>query len=256
MQSLRQDSGAEILISNTSGKRVVTVKALFPKVLTALHLIAEHLADDEKNSQSETEVVLLLPRLQFGSIIGKAGSKIKETRQASAAFIKVSDEPLENSSEHTVTMSGTVAHVCKAIDIIVGQLMENHEKALGNTIYYQPPPRTTVRGGAGADVRGISAGGPRGGGYRERSDQIQATNMPLSIPISESIIGSIIGKGGSVINEIRRQSGATITIPERNPETNERLVAITGSFPAMTTAVRLIGQKISSIQKFESRDSY
>lgn len=42
---------------------------LFPKVVTAVHIIAEHLADDEKNSQSDTEVVLLLPRMQFGRFV-------------------------------------------------------------------------------------------------------------------------------------------------------------------------------------------
>lgn len=76
-------------------------------MLAGSRRIAEHLADDEKNPQSETEIVVLLPRMQFGSIIGKGGVKIKETRESTAAIIKVSDAPLENSSEHTITITGT-----------------------------------------------------------------------------------------------------------------------------------------------------
>jgi heterogeneous nuclear rnp K-like protein 2 len=58
-------------------------------------------------------------------------------------------------------------------------------------------------------------------------------------------VGSIIGKGGTKINEVRALSGATIKIMEAAPAAPgatepERLVVITGAPPNIQMAVSML----------------
>lgn len=55
--------------------------------------------------------------------------------------------------------------------------------------------------------------------------------QPLTqqIYIPNDMVGAIIGKGGSKINEIRQLSGSSIKINEAQDNSNERLVTITGT---------------------------
>ena len=45
------------------------------------------------------KIRIAVPAIQCGSIIGKAGAKVKEIRDLTGAQIQVSHEPLPNSSE-------------------------------------------------------------------------------------------------------------------------------------------------------------
>ena len=57
----------------------------------------------------------------------------------------------------------------------------------------------------------------------------QSKTYPLRLLIPHVLIGSIIGKGGAKINEIRTLSGSVIKINEPQDNSNERLVTITGT---------------------------
>jgi len=86
----------------------------------------------------------------------------------------------------------------------------------------------------------------RGGRSRDDSrDREQRYEM--SVP--NDVVGAVIGKRGSKINEIRQISGATINIMEtgqqkkreRSPDTDrERIIEISGSTTAVTLAKSLI----------------
>lgn len=76
--------------------------------------------------------------------------------------------------------------------------------------------------------------------------QAQATQ---EIYIPNSLVGSIIGKGGNKINEIRLRSQAQIKIlepdavqPGLTGNANERLVTITGQPQSIQFAVQLLSQ--------------
>lgn len=70
----------------------------------------------------------------------------------------------------------------------------------------------------------------------------QLLSQQIYIPID--MIGAIIGKGGSKINEIRQMSGSAIKINEDETQNGERMVTVTGSPEANQTALYLIYQKI------------
>ena len=54
------------------------------------------------------------------------------------------------------------------------------------------------------------------------------------------LAGAIIGKGGSRIMEIRRQSGAQIVIDEALPGSNDRIITITGNEEQIQNAQYLL----------------
>ena len=54
------------------------------------------------------------------------------------------------------------------------------------------------------------------------------------------LAGAIIGKGGSRIRQIRQESGASITIDEALPGSNDRIITITGSQEQIQNAQYLL----------------
>lgn len=67
---------------------------------------------------------LIVPASQCGSLIGKAGSKIKEIREITGASIQVASEMLPNSTERAVTVSGTSDAITQCIYNICCVMLE------------------------------------------------------------------------------------------------------------------------------------
>src|SRR5690606_10589890 len=81
-------------------------------------------------------------------------------------------------------------------------------------------------------------GGPQGG--QPMPGGMPGQNMTQQIFIPNDMVGAIIGKGGSKINEIRQLSGSVIKINEPQDNTNERLVTITGAEECNRMALYLL----------------
>jgi heterogeneous nuclear rnp K-like protein 2 len=76
--------------------------------------------------------------------------------------------------------------------------------------------------------------------------------MPVrEAPVSQKIAirtvcsGCVLGKGGSIIKELRAQSGTNISLADPDPETpNERIVTITGPPSNIQHAIYLIREAV------------
>ncbi|KAJ3412720.1 hypothetical protein HDV05_000348 [Chytridiales sp. JEL 0842] len=66
------------------------------------------------------------------------------------------------------------------------------------------------------------------------------------IYIPSDMVGAIIGKGGSKINEVRMQSGCQIKIGDPTPDATERLVSVTGTQEGTQMALYLLYQRLES----------
>ena len=62
----------------------------------------------------------------------------------------------------------------------------------------------------------------------------------MIFPLYPQLAGAIIGKGGTRIQEIRRQSNAQIVIDEALPGSNDRIITITGSDEQIQNAQYLL----------------
>lgn len=64
-------------------------------------------------------------------------------------------------------------------------------------------------------------------------------------------IGAILGKGGSVINEICQVTGAKIKVTQSNeyfPETTDRVISLSGSIPSLEAVIDQVVGRISEVR--------
>ena len=216
-------------------------------------------------------IKLLISHNQMGTIIGRQGLKIKHIQDVSGVRMVAQKEMLPQSTERIVEVQGTPEGIQKAIWEICKCLIDDWERGTG-TVLYNPVVRTQTGGGQGG-VRNegreysssrvmrtgngadFSQEAPRtfnrrsdgetaGRGvptHDENGEEIQTQN--ISIP--SDMVGCIIGRGGSKISEIRKTSGARISIAKApHDDTGERMFTIMGSAKANETALYLLYENL------------
>ena len=287
VKKVREESGAFVSImksdSRTVHERIMLIKGTVDQIGKAALLIAELLIEaaqgkDRPTSLStsipsdQAQLRLLVHKLAVGAIIGKAGAVIKETQEKTGARVQVSNEPLPGSSEKTVSVTGSPTAVHDAIVRVVTQLRDNPLKP--GTRNYEYNPNTPFSGAPGGGYGGSGGGERSGGGYREPH---HSAPLPLAVgagsgaaagaaggqPSTQKIAiptvcaGCVIGKNGSVIRDLRQQSGTNISISDPEPSApNERVVTLTGSPSGIQTAVFLIRQLVEQYQPAGGSNNY
>jgi len=135
---------------------------------------------------------------EVGSIIGKKGDIVKRFREESGAKINISDG---SCPERIVTVTGNTESIFKAFTLICNKFEED----LNNLISPGTVPRPPI-------------------------------TFRLVVPASQC--GSLIGKGGSKIKEIREVTGASIQVAsEMLPNSTERAVTISGGSEAVIQCI-------------------
>ena len=205
----------------------------------------------------------------MGTIIGRQGLKIKQIQDASGVRMVAQKEMLPQSTERIVEVQGTPEGVRKAVWEIGRCLVDDEQRGYGTVLYspavrvqggapplngnggFGSPPRSFNRTGNGADFTGESSYQPRRNGGQnagpppvvEEGEEIQTQN--ISIPAD--MVGCIIGRGGSKISEIRKSSGARISIAKApHDETGERMFTITGGPSANEKALYLLYENLEA----------
>jgi heterogeneous nuclear rnp K-like protein len=213
----------------------------------------------------------------MGTIIGRQGLKIKHIQDASGVRMVAQKEMLPQSTERIVEVQGTPDGIHKAVWEIGKCLIDDWQRGTG-TVLYNPAVRAEVgRSGALSPTAGSSGySGNRsfnrtgngadfsdpmgGGGYARRSNSDAAMRGPIptmtedgeeiqtqNISIPADMVGCIIGRGGSKISEIRKSSGARISIAKApHDETGERMFTIMGSGAANEKALYLLYENLEA----------
>lgn len=225
-------------------------------------------------------IKLLISHNQMGTIIGRQGLKIKHIQDVSGVRMVAQKEMLPQSTERIVEVQGTPEGIQKAIWEISKCLIDDWQRGTG-TVLYNPVVRTqtggqgvraegreynnnrVMRTGNGADFsqdapRTFNRGSDREGAGRgvpthdENGEEIQTQN--ISIP--SDMVGCIIGRGGSKISEIRKTSGARISIAKApHDDTGERMFTIMGSAKANETALYLLYENLEGEKMRRSQNN-
>ena len=182
----------------------------------------------------------------MGTIIGRQGLKIKHIQDVSGVRMVAQKEMLPQSTERIVEVQGTPEGIQRAVWEICKCLIDDWQRGAG-TVLYNPVVRV---GGSGTTPSSSSYGsggrdgygsGPRlmrtgngsdfsnGRSYNRRSESDAGTRGPpthdengeeiqtQNISIPADMVGCIIGRGGTKISEIRKTSGARISIAKVRP---------------------------------------
>lgn len=91
----------------------------------------------------------------------------------------------------------------------------------------------------------VPHGGPQG--QPLHGGPVGAQTITQQIYIPNDMVGAIIGKGGSKINEIRQMSGSVIKINEPQDNSNERLVTITGTEECNRMALYMLYSRLGKL---------
>ena len=114
---------------------------------------------------------------------------------------------------------------------------------------YGPGPHMPPQGAPHAAAPG--PGGPHG---QPMPGAMPGGSVTQQIYIPNDMVGAIIGKGGSKINEIRQISGSVIKINEPQDNTNERLVTITGTEECNRMALYLLYSRLGETHNKHADD--
>nr|XP_025738998.1 poly(rC)-binding protein 2-like isoform X2 [Callorhinus ursinus] len=145
---------------------------------------------------------LLMHGKEVGSIIGKKGESVKKMREESGARINISEG---NCPERIITLAGPTNAIFKAFAMIIDKLEEDISSSMTNSTAASRPPVT----------------------------------LRLVVPASQC--GSLIGKGGCKIKEIRESTGAQVQVAgDMLPNSTERAITIAGIPQSITECVKQI----------------
>ncbi|KAK1798800.1 hypothetical protein P4O66_007087, partial [Electrophorus voltai] len=145
---------------------------------------------------------LLMHGKEVGSIIGKKGETVKKMREESSARINISEG---TCPERIVTITGPTDAIFKAFAMIAYKFEEDIVTSMSNSQATSKPPVT----------------------------------LRLLVPASQC--GSLIGKGGSKIKEMRESTGAQVQVAgDMLPNSTERAVTISGTPDAIIHCVKQI----------------
>ncbi|XP_038643686.1 poly(rC)-binding protein 3 isoform X14 [Scyliorhinus canicula] len=276
VKKMREESGARINISEGNcPERIVTITGPTDAIFKAFAMIAFKFEEDIDNSMSNSTATskppvtlrLVVPASQCGSLIGKGGSKIKEIRESTGAQVQVAGDMLPNSTERAVTISGMPDAIIQCVKQICVVMLEVEYKSppKGATIPYRPKPASApviFAGGQAYTIQGqyaiphpdltklhqlamqhtpFTPLGQTTPGFPGLDANSPASTHELTIP--NDLIGCIIGRQGSKINEIRQMSGAQIKIANAAEGSTERQITITGSPANISLAQYLINAR-------------
>ena len=207
---------------------------------------------------------LLIPRAQVGSLIGKGGAVISAIRASSGATVRVmpatmlpacanrGDELLQitapaRDAEGAEDADVAVARVRRALRAVAKHLREFPTKMTTSSESNRTPLEAFMIGakttnGAAGDVDGVA-------GQMSTRMNLNGVYVPggteitfrLLCPVSKT--GSVIGRNGEVIQQIRSEIGAKIKVCEQVNDADERIICVSsiddGLAPMISAQVAL-----------------
>uniref|UniRef100_A0A8C6FWJ6 Poly(rC)-binding protein 4 n=1 Tax=Moschus moschiferus TaxID=68415 RepID=A0A8C6FWJ6_MOSMO len=226
VKRIREQSSARITISEGScPERITTITGSTAAVFHAVSMIAFKLDEDlcaapangGNVSRPPVTLRLVIPASQCGSLIGKAGTKIKEIRETTGAQVQVAGDLLPNSTERAVTVSGVPDAIILCVRQICAVILESPPK--GATIPYHPSLSLGTVLLSTNQVRGNSrrggtcswrsrGGGGRNGGSRERRGGVALATLPYH---SDPLWLTLSSQGFSVQGQYGAVTPAEVT---------------------------------------------
>ncbi|KAJ4845695.1 hypothetical protein Tsubulata_028776 [Turnera subulata] len=242
-------------------------------------IVAEELQASGGNDDGEDEfgevapqitVRMLVPSDQIGCVIGKGGQVIQNIRSETRAQIRVlKDEhlpPLALSTDELLLIIGEPAVVRKALMQVASRLHENPSRSqhllLSSSTLHQSSGMF-MTGSSGAPIMGIYGnykGGWSSSLYSDQRDEASAREFSVRMVCPIGNIGSVIGKGGGIIKQIRQESRASIKVDSSGAEGDDCIIFISAKefleeqSPTMNAALRLQPRCSEKTEK-ESGDS-
>ncbi|KZS88380.1 hypothetical protein SISNIDRAFT_418264 [Sistotremastrum niveocremeum HHB9708] len=254
VNEIREKSGAKVAVSESipgNPERILNVSGPLDAVSKAFGLIVRRINDEPFDVPSvpgsrAVTIKFMIPNSRMGSVIGRQGTKIKEIQDASGARLNASEGMLPGSTERVLSVAGVADAIHIATYYIGNILIEANERAPHSSTHSSYRPSSSASSSSSSRPRPSSYSTP----YTPHSHGPPAQLQEQKIYIPNDLVGCIIGKGGSKINELRHLSVCNIKIMEPGAQNNaggpenERLVVITGQPANIQMAVSMLYHRL------------
>ncbi|OMO82500.1 hypothetical protein COLO4_22942 [Corchorus olitorius] len=223
-------------------------------------VVAEELPADE-DMEEQTQVVtvrMLVASDQIGCVIGKGGQVIQNIRSETHAQIRVLNNehlpPCALSTDELLQIIGEPSVVRKALYHVASRIHDNPSRS--QHLLLSSLSNLNQPGGMYVNAPLIGSYG----NYSSRRDDASANEFSLRLVCPVGNIGGVIGKGGSVIKQIRQESGASIKVDSSAAEGDDCIIFISAKeffedpSPTINAALRL-QSRCSEKSERESGDS-
>ncbi|XP_059670354.1 KH domain-containing protein HEN4-like [Cornus florida] len=229
-------------------------------------VVADDMAADDSDEAPQVTVRLLVLSDQIGCVIGKGGQIVQSIRSDTGAQVRILKDdhlpPCALSSDELVQISGEASVVRRALYQIACRLHDNPSRSqhiLASAVPNVYPSSGALLGPSGGPpIMGLAPlMGPYGGYKRDSGDwsrsfysaprdEASSREFSLRLVCPTSNIGGVIGKGGSIINQIRQESGAVIKVDSSAAEGDDCIISISAKevfedtfSPTIDAALRL-----------------
>jgi len=199
-------------------------------------------ADTAKKSDNNDPNFISLRSLvtikDAGIIIGKGGKNVSEVREITGVKAGVSPV-VEKVNERILTVSGNLDSVAKAYSSFAKYLLENASVPCYNIISSQFNFINHFTNNNNYNNNNNN------NNNNDNNNNKEGPYIAIHLLINHLLLGSVIGKSGAKIKEIREASGARIVASkEMLPQSTERVIDIVGTVDAINIAIHKIGECI------------
>ncbi|KAF4347567.1 hypothetical protein G4B88_009923 [Cannabis sativa] len=188
------------------------------KVLEKI-VMAEENENEKENDSGDGFVAcrLLAAGSQVGCVLGRGGKIVEKIRQESGAQVRVLPKDqipaCASPGDELIQITGNISAVKKALLSVSGCLQD------------KPRENATNYGGSKVSGRMHHGNGPENMGSGHNRMFIEE-EVVFKLLCQVDKVGSLIGKGGSVIRHLQNDTGAYIKIADAPPDSDERVVMI------------------------------
>lgn len=282
--TLRDSTSAEIDVSEQlrgAIERVLTVSGPISEVsevykMTVKALVGESLTAPSTPESIDFELRMAVPHVYLGAIIGSGGYRMRQIMESSGTKIHASEFCLPLSSERALLITGRGDSIALAIAEIGKDVLAQKsraETAMNNPFvpismfgryghpdtFRETKPHDTMM--TPSNPYGVAPASFNAPVTATTTDNIVLPDDPRAaaargatkdklvqqIYIPNDMVGAIIGKAGSKINEIRTLSGSHIKINEPDASrATERLITVEGTQEQNQLALYMLYQRLES----------
>jgi RNA-binding protein Nova len=254
---LRQQTGCLLKLSSTTSRFPGTDKQVFliggpadllPAAIQAVFDVVFESAEDRKHMTLHCVV----PSTGVSAIIGKGGENISTLRSSTGCNLSVKSQTVPPCGEQILEITGGLEQCSNALNAVVEAVKTAPDyEALSHVEYdagFGGPPAVIVQtqGGKGGKAvygaapsgrgKGAAAQDPYSGGYSHTP--AVASNLPpavasaetaVSFLIPKASIGAVLGRGGQILADIRRQTQTSASIATDTQEGEDPTVTVRGT---------------------------
>jgi len=287
VKKIREEAGANVSIGKGEVNQdcVMTITGDSAQTATACLLIAREINAYNESApadrQAPADFRLLVHKGHAGAILGKGGSTITQIMADSSARVRLSNDPLPNSTDKACFIVGTPEQIQSAVQLVIDKVTENPLREGTKSMPYLSA-LSALSGATGglpeayAAAAALPFGAAAGpfpqayGGYAMGAspyDQqyslygsqpsygapgislpnvqpmqgVGATPDEFVLMVPSKCGGAIIGKGGATVNSIKQASACNVSVGKPDQE-GLSAVKVRGAPEQMPVALSMVMQ--------------